>query len=187
MLRWKSGQTIPIDQLQQITGLSIQRPAMLARLRKARKQGIPCETLAEQIAVLSDANVVHYDVGDDILQDIPLSADATEAKRLKTVREALLIDEKRKQAEIETKLRRREVFYLDAIEPAWAAMVVAVREALRNAVPNLVDKILPCSNRNEALDRAEAELSRHLQQVSEFDLVRELNEHEGSEIWELDQ
>ena len=118
---------------------------------------------------------------------IPLSADKAEASRLKIIREALLLDEKHKQAVIETRLQRKQVFYLEAITPAWVQMVVSVRESLRGMIPTLVDKILPLTDRNEALDRCEDELSRHLSRLSNFDLTRELNELSGDESWTFTQ
>ena len=49
-------------------------------------------------------------------------------------------------------------------------------------IPTLVDKILPLDDRDEALDRCEDELSRHLSRLSDFDLTRELNEQDGDGI-----
>ena len=63
-------------------------------------------------------------------------------------------------------------------------MVISLRESLRGMIPHLVDKVLPLSDRHEALDRAEDELSRHLGRISDFDLERELNEQTGDESWE---
>ena len=88
---------------------------------------------------------------------------------------------------IETRLQRRDVFYLDAITPKWQAMVISVRESLRGMIPTLVDKILPLDDRDEALDRCEDELSRHLERLSDFDLTRELNELSGDESWTFTQ
>ena len=150
---------------------------MARRLHNARDKGFSVATLHEQIDFLMGRSVVP---NDDETDDsaIPLTADADEAKRLKTIREALLFDERQKQASIETAKTRREVFALDAITPAWESMVIAVREALLGAIPVLVDKILPCKERDVAVDRAEAELVRHLNRLTSFDLVRTLNEAE---------
>ena len=188
-LVWADGRKLTLDEIQQLTGLEIRRPAINIRLRKAKLSGIPVSTLAHQISVLSEHKRTPAQTGLDDADDggIPLSADKAEAGRLKTIREALLLDEKHKQAVIETRLQRKEIFYLEAITPAWVQMVVSVRESLRGMIPTLVDKILPLSDRNEALDRAEDELSRHLDRVSEFDLSRELNEQDGTEKWEYSE
>ena len=184
-LKWENGIKLTLDEIHQLTGITIGRPAINLRLRKATLAGIPVDTLAQQIAVLTEHKSAPAQTGRDDADDggIPLSADKAEAGRLKTIREALLLDEKRKQAVVETRLQRREVFYLDAITPAWAQMVISVRESLRGMIPTLVDKILPLDDRDEALDRCEDELSRHLSRLSEFDLTRELNERDGTENW----
>ena len=186
-LKWEDGKQLTMSEIKTITGLDINREAIRRRLRKAKSMGIPVDTLAEQIRVLVLGVDVISSSAQSVGATIPLDVDANEARRLKTIRETLLIDEKRKQAEIETQLKRKEVFYLDAIEPAWSAMVISIREALRGMMPTLVDKVLPCETRDEAVDRAEDELARHLYRLSEFDLVRELNEHEGIEGWEFTQ
>ena len=172
-----------------MTGLEIGRPAINIRLRKAKLEGIPVSTLAQQIAVLTEHKRTPAQPGRDDAGDggIPLSADKAEAGRLKTIREALLLDEKHKQAVVETRLQRKEIFYLEAITPAWQAMVISVRESLRGMIPTLVDKILPIDDRDEALDRCEDELSRHLSRLSDFDLTRELNELSGDESWTFTQ
>ena len=188
-LKWADGRKLTLDEIQQLTGLEIRRPAINIRLRKAKLEGIPVSALAQQIAVLTEHKRTPAQPGRDDADDggIPLSADKAEAGRLKTIREALLLDEKHKQAVVETRLQRKEIFYLEAITPAWVQMVVSVRESLRGMIPTLVDKILPLSDRNEALARAEDELSRHLDRVSEFDLSRELNEQDGTEKWTFTQ
>ena len=180
-LTWQNGKLLSLQELHQVTGMTIQRPAMVRRLKQARARGYSVDTLDEQISLL--LNRTPAATTDE--SDIPLNADAEEAKRLKTIREALLFDEKRKQAEIETRLKRREVFYLGAITPVWEAMVIAVREALLGAIPTLVDKILPCKCRDDAVDRAESELIRHLNRISDFDLERTLNESTGEEKWQI--
>ena len=63
--------------------------------------------------------------------------------------------------------------------------MIAVREALLGAIPVLVDKILPCKERDVAVDRAEKELIRHLNRLTSFDLVRTLNEQTGEENWDF--
>ena len=188
-LVWADGRKLTLDEIHQLTGLKIGRPAINVRLRKSKLEGIPVSVLAQQIAVLTEHKRTPAQPGRDDADDggIPLSADKAEAGRLKTIREALLLDEKHKQAVVETRLQRKQVFYLDAITPAFVQMVVSVRESLRGMIPTLVDKILPLSDRNEALDRAESELSRHLDRVSEFDLSRELNEQDGTEKWTFTQ
>ena len=188
-LVWADGRKLTLDEIHQLTGLEIGRPAVNTRLRKAKLEGIPVSTLAQQIAVLTEHKRTPAQPGRDDAGDggIPLSSDKAEAGRLKTIREALLIDEKHKQAVIETRLQRRDVFYLEAITPAWVQMCVSVRESLRGMIPTLVDKILPLTDRNEALDRCEDELSRHLSRLSDFDLTRELNELSGDESWTFTQ
>ena len=181
---WDSGKRLTVAEIQQLTGLGCGRAAISMRISKAKKEGRPVDTLAQQVAVLSQHT---RPVAVDTSGSIPLGVDRAEGARLKVIREALLLDEKRKQAEIETRLQRKEIFYLEAITPAWVQMVVSVRESLRGMIPTLVDKILPLSDRNEALARAEDELSRHLDRVSEFDLSRELNEQDGTEKWTFTQ
>ena len=184
-LIWADGRKLTLDEIHQLTGLEIRRPAINIRLRKAKLSGIAISTLAQQIAVLTEHKSTQAQTGRDDAHDggIPLTADKAEAGRLKTIREALLLDEKHKQAVIETRLQRRDVFYLEAITPAWQAMVISVRESLRGMIPTLVDKLLPIDDRDEALDRCEDELSRHLSRLSDFDLTRELNELSGDESW----
>ena len=187
-LIWDDGKRLTVAEIQQLTGLECGRAAISMRIAKAKKAGVRAATLAQQVAILSEHTrpVAVVTSGDDD-RSIPLGVDKAEGARLKVIREALLLDEKRKQAEIETRLKRKEVFYLESITPAWSAMVVSVRESLRGMIPTLVDKILPLSDRNEALARAEDELSRHLDRVSEFDLSRELNEQDGTEKWTFTQ
>ena len=180
-LRWDDGTPLSLQQLHQLTGLSIQKESMLRRLRRARASGYAVSTLQQQISQLSARRVTEI----DDLHEIPFEADADEARRLKTVREALLLDEKRRQAEIVTRLQRKEVFYLESLTPAWASMVIGVREALLGAVGLIVDKVMPCDERDEAVERAEKEITRHLNRISAFDLVRELDEQTGEETWEF--
>ena len=188
-LKWANGQKLTLDEIHQLTGLEIGRPAVNTRLRKAKLDGIPVSSLSHQISVLSEHKRTPAQPGRDDADDggIPLGADKAEAGRLKTIREALLLDEKHKQAAVETRLQRKEIFYLEAITPAWQAMVISVRESLRGMIPTLVDKILPIDDRDEALDRCEDELSRHLSRLSDFDLTRELNEQDGTEKWTFTQ
>ena len=130
-LIWADGRKLTLDEIHQLTGLEIRRPAINIRLRKAKLSGIAISTLAQQIAVLTEHKSTQAQTGRDDAHDggIPLTADKAEAGRLKTIREALLLDEKHKQAVIETRLQRRDVFYLEAITPAWQAMVISVRES----------------------------------------------------------
>ena len=141
-LKWADGRKLTLDEIQQLTGLEIRRAAINIRLRKAKLSGIPVSTLAHQISVLSEHKRTPAQPGRDDAHDggIPLSADKAEAGRLKTIREALLLDEKHKQAVIETRLQRRDVFYLDAITPKWQAMVISVRESLRGMIPRWLIK-----------------------------------------------
>ena len=181
-LRTRDGKVVPHGILQELTGLNIKRPAMIHRLKQARDIGYAVDSLPQQIACLTSSG--HQTSSSD---EIPLDAPFEEGRRLKILREALWIEQKRKQAEIKTALERREVFYLDAIMPAWSSMVIGVREALLGAIPTLVDKVLPCKERDVAVDRAEAELIRHLNRLSDFDLERTLNEQTGDEEWEFTQ
>ena len=183
-LIWDDGTRLTVAQIQQLTGLECGRAAISMRIAKAKKEGRRAATLAQQVAILSEHT---RPVAVDTSGSIPLGVDRAEGARLKVIREALLLDEKRKQAEIETRLKRKEVFYLESITPAWSAMVVSVRESLRGMIPTLVDKILPIDDRDEALDRCEDELSRHLSRLSDFDLTRELNELSGDESWMFTQ
>lgn len=185
-LVWSDGTKLTLEQVQELTGLSIGQSAITKRLVRAKQDGLSVDTLAKQIAVLStNTRPAPAASSEAESGDIPLDADKAEAGRLKTIREAMLLDEKRKQAEIETRLKRKEVFRLDSIAPAWSALVVSIRESLRGAIPMIVDKVLPLDDRDTALDRAEDELSRHLERISEFDLERELNEQTGDETWQF--
>ena len=179
-LRTRDGKVVPHGILQELTGLNIKRPAMIHRLKQARDIGYAVDSLPQQIACLTSSG--HQTSSSD---EIPLDAPFEEGKRLKIVREALWIEQKRKQAEIKTALEKREVFYLDAIMPAWSSMVIGVREALLGAVGLIVDKVLPCKDRDEAVDRAEQELIRHLNRISAFDLERSLNERTSEETWDF--
>ena len=91
---------------------------------------------------------------------------------------------------IETRLQRRDVFYLEAITPAWVQAMCdkCSGESLRGMIPTRwLIKSYHWTDRDEALDRCEDELSRHLSRLSDFDLTRELNELSGDESWMFTQ
>ena len=80
-LKWANGQKLTLDEIHQLTGLEIGRPAINIRLRKAKLEGIPVSTLAQQIAVLTEHKRTPAQKGRDDAGDggIPLSADKAEA------------------------------------------------------------------------------------------------------------
>ena len=181
MLKWQNGKNLTADELQQLTGLTIKRPAMLARLRKAEQSGVILDTLAQQIAVL--VNPMRSDSHENT--EISLLDDFSEAKRHKTLREALERQERWKQAEIETRRLRGELVDINEMLPAWENMIVAMRVALQEMIPALTDQILGAADRDTALERAENELRRHVKRLSEFSLTRTLTD--TGEEWDVEQ
>ena len=75
-LVWADGRKLTLDEIQQLTGLEIRRPAVNTRLRKAKLEGIPVSTLAQQIAVLTEHKRTPAQPGRDDAGDggIPLSS-----------------------------------------------------------------------------------------------------------------
>ena len=48
-LTWENGKLLKLQELHQLTGLTIQRPAMVRRLKQARDKGSDVSTLSLQI------------------------------------------------------------------------------------------------------------------------------------------
>lgn len=183
MLKWSDGKPLTESQIQTITGLTIKRPSCLSRLRRATEAGITFNTLSDELRYLMGVHRTQIEALPDG-QEIVLDASQDEARRAKTIREALLIDEKRKQESIRTQLLRQEVFELDAIQPAWDRLIVSLREGLKGMIPTIVARILPLTDEDEAIDRAMSELRRHLHKLSQFSLRRELDPGTNEEHWE---
>ena len=93
-LVWSNGQKLSLEQIQELTGLSIKQSAIDKRLVRARQDGFDVSTLAKQIAILSEETRPVPASEHDADGAIPLNADKAEASRLKTIREAMLTGRK---------------------------------------------------------------------------------------------